>query len=178
MSNNLITEIDILDESKECFLAYTEEVLTDRAVPSAEDGLLSVHRKLLWTMTEILKMTANGKFKKSASIVGSTLASSYFHGDTACYGAMCKQAQQYLMRYPLIEGDGNLGTQEGNGMEAAARYTNARPSKYGMLMVEDFKKKVVPLKETYNGEYMEPVVLPSSLPNAIVNGREAIAVGQ
>ena len=67
MSNNLITEIDILDESKECFLAYTEEVLTDRAIPSAEDGLLSVHRKLLWTMTEILKMTANGKFKKADS---------------------------------------------------------------------------------------------------------------
>ena len=175
--NNLITEIDILNESKDCFLQYAEEVLTDRAVPSAEDGLLSVHRKLIWTMEEVLKMTNKSKFKKSASIVGTTLATSYFHGDTACYGALCKIAQPYLMRYPLIEGDGNLGTQEGNGMEAAARYTNARPSQYADLMMTDFKKNVVPLKETYNGEYMEPVVLPSAIPNAIVNGREAIAIG-
>lgn len=78
--DNLITEIDILDESKDAFLTYAEEVLTDRAVPSAEDGLLSVHRKLLWTMSEILKMSSKSKFKKSASVVGSTLASSYFHG--------------------------------------------------------------------------------------------------
>lgn len=97
--------------------------------------------------------------------------------DTACYGALCKITQPYLMRYPLVDGDGNLGTQEGNGMEAAARYTNVKPSKYADLMMTDFKKNVVPLKETYNGEYMEPVVLPSLLPNAIVNGRQTIAIG-
>ena len=176
-NNNLITEVDILEESKNCFLDYTEEVLTDRAVPSAEDGLLSVHRKLIWTMEEPLKMNSKSKFKKSASIVGTTLATSYFHGDTACYGALCNIAQPYLMRYPLIDGDGNLGTQEGNGYEAASRYTNAKPSIYADLMMNDFKKNVVPLKETYNGEYMEPVVLPSLLPNAIVNGRETIAIG-
>ena len=176
-NNSLITEVDILEESKNCFLDYTEEVLTDRAVPSAEDGLLSVHRKLIWTMEEPLKMNSKSKFKKSASIVGTTLATSYFHGDTACYGALCKIAQPYLMRYPLIDGDGNLGTQEGNGYEAASRYTNAKPSIYADLMMNDFKKNVVPLKETYNGEYMEPVVLPSLLPNAIVNGRETIAIG-
>lgn len=176
-NNNLITEVDILEESKNCFLDYTEEVLTDRAVPSAEDGLLSVHRKLIWTMEEPLKMNSKSKFKKSASIVGTTLATSYFHGDTACYGALCKIAQPYLMRYPLIDGDGNLGTQEGNGYEAASRYTNAKPSVYADLMMNDFKKNVVPLKETYNGEYMEPVVLPSLLPNAMVNGRETIAIG-
>ena len=174
--NNLISQIDILEESKENFLTYAEEVLTDRAIPSAEDGLLSVHRKLIWTMEEVLKMTNKSKYKKSASIVGTTLATSYFHGDTACYGALCKIAQPYLMRYPLIDGDGNLGTQEGNGMEAAARYTNARPSKYADLMMNNFKKNVVPLKETYNNEYMEPVVLPSLLPNAIVNGRESIGI--
>lgn len=175
--SNLITEIDILQESKDCFLAYTEEVLTDRAVPSAEDGLLSVHRKLLWTMEEIIKMNSKSKYKKSASVVGTTLSTSYFHGDAACYGALCKIAQPYLMRYPLIDGDGNFGTQEGNGMEASQRYTNCRPSCYADLMMTDFKKNIVPLKETYNGEYYEPVVLPSLLPNAIVNGRETIAVG-
>lgn len=172
----LISEIDILQESKDCFLTYAEEVLTDRAIPTAEDGLLSVHRKLLWTMEEVLGMTNKDKFKKSASVVGSTLSSSYFHGDTACYGALCKIAQPYLMRYPLVEGDGNLGTQEGNGMEAAARYTNARPSQYADLMFGDFNKGVVPLKETYNGEYLEPVMLPSLFPNALVNGREAIGM--
>ena len=177
MSENLITNIDIQEESKNCFLTYTEEVLTDRAVPNIEDGLLSVHRKLIWTMESILKMNSKSKFKKSASIVGSTLASSYFHGDAACYGALCKIGQPYLMRYPLIEGDGNIGTQEGNGMQAASRYTNARPSKFSDIMMQDFNKDTVPLKETYNGEYMEPVFLPSLFPNAICNGRETIAVG-
>lgn len=174
---NLITEVDILNEAKETFLVYTEEVLTDRAVPSVEDGLLSVHRKLLWTMGEVLKMDSQSKYKKSASVVGTTLATSYFHGDAACYGALCKIAQPYLMRYPLVESDGNIGSQEGNGFEAAPRYTNSKPSRYADLMLEDFSKNVVPLKETYNGEYMEPVVLPGLLPNALVNGRETIAIG-
>ena len=175
--SSYITEVDILEESRNAFLTYAEEVLTDRAVPNAEDGLLSVHRKLIWTMEEVLKMNNKSKFKKSASVVGSTLASSYFHGDSACYGALCKITQPYLMRYPLIDGDGNLGTQEGNGMEAAARYTNCKPSKYADLMMGDFKKNTVPLKETYNGEYMEPVYLPSIFPNALANGRETIAIG-
>lgn len=174
---NLITDIDIVDESKNCFLDYAEEVLTDRAIPSAEDGLLSVHRKILWTMENVLKMSSKSKYKKSASIVGSTLAAAYFHGDTSCYGALCKLSQEYLMRYPLIDGKGNLGTQEGNGMEAAMRYSNAKPSKYADLMYEDYNKNVVPLKPTYNEEYMEPVVLPSIFPNAICNGREAIGIG-
>ena len=178
MSNeNFITEVDVLDEAKDNFLTYSEEVLTDRAVPSAEDGLLSVQRKIIWTIESVLKMTNSSKYKKSASLVGSTLSTAYFHGDSSCYGAMCKMAQSYLMRYPLIDGDGNFGTQEGNGMEAASRYTNARPSKYADLMMNDFNKNVVPLKETYNGEYMEPVVLPSLFPNALVNGLQTIAIG-
>jgi DNA gyrase subunit A len=121
-------------------------------------------------------MNNKSKTKKSASIVGSTLASSYFHGDASCYGALCKMAQPYLMRYPLIEGQGSLGTQEANGMQASSRYTEAKPSQYADLMMNDFKKNVVPTVETYNGEYMEPVVLPSIFPNAIVNGREAIGI--
>lgn len=173
---NLITEIDILEEAKDNFLTYAEEVLTDRSIPSIEDGLLSVQRKLLWTAEEVLKMDSKGKTKKCASLVGSTLASSYFHGDAACYGALCKMAQTYLMRYPLIDGQGSLGTQEANGMQASARYTEAKPSRYTDLMFGDFSKNVVPLKETYNGEYMEPVYLPGLFPNAIVNGREAIGI--
>ena len=173
---SLITEVDILDESKECFLIYSEEVLTDRAIPSAEDGLLSSQRKILWTMEEHLKMNSKGKTKKCQGLVGQTLATSYFHGDQSCYGVLCKMAQEYLMRYPLLIGQGALGTQESNDMVASSRYTEAKPSIFADLMFNDFKKNVVPLKETYNGEYMEPVILPSLFPNALVNGRQAIGI--
>jgi DNA gyrase subunit A len=173
---NFITEIDLLDESKDCFLTYASEVLTDRAIPSVEDGLLSAQRKILWTMEDFLKMDSKSKTKKCNSIVGSTLSTSYFHGDASCYGVLCKMAQEFLMRYPLITGQGSLGTQESNDMVASSRYTEAKPSKYADLMMNDFKKKVVPEKGTYNGEYMEPVVLPSSFPNALCNGRQAIGI--
>lgn len=176
MIENYITETDVLDEAKENFLVYAEEVLTDRAIPSVEDGLLSSQRKILWTMEDPLKMNSKGKTKKSQSIVGSTLSTSYFHGDAACYGVLSKMAQNYLMRYPLIDGQGNLGTQADNSMVSAPRYTEARPSIYTDLMMNDFKKDVVPLKETYNNEYMEPVILPSLFPNAICNGRQAIGM--
>ena len=173
---SFITKVDILDESKECFLVYAEEVLTDRAIPAAEDGLLSSQRKILWTMEDYLKMDANGKTKKCQAIVGSTLATSYFHGDASCYGVLCKLSQKYLMRYPLIHGQGALGTQENNELVAAPRYTEAKPSIYADLMMIDYKKHPVPLKETYNGEFMEPVILPGLFPNALCNGRQAIGI--
>ena len=173
---NYITEVDIIDEAKDNFLVYAEEVLTDRAIPSVEDGLLSAQRKILWTMEDYLKMDSKGKTKKCNAVVGSTLATSYFHGDASCYGVLCKMSQEFLMRYPLIHGQGSLGTQESNDMVASSRYTEAKPSKYADLMMNDFKKKVVPEKETYNGEFMEPVVLPGLFPNAICNGRQAIGI--
>lgn len=171
-----IYDVDILDEAKDNFLTYASEVLTDRAIPAAEDGLLSSQRRLLWTMEDYLKMDSKGKTKKCNAIVGSTLATSYFHGDQSCYGVLCKMSQEYLMRYPLVAGQGSLGTQENNDMVASSRYTEGKPSIYTDLMMNDFKKDVVPLKETYNGEFMEPVVLPSLFPNAICNGRQAIGV--
>ena len=174
--NNKIIDVDILEESKQCFLDYAKEVLEDRAIPSAQDGLLRVHREILWTMNQILKMDNSSNYKKSASIVGSTLASSYFHGDASCYSAMCKLSLPFLMRYPLVDGKGSLGTQESNDMQAASRYTNARPSKIADLMFLDYQKNVVDVKPTYNNEYYEPIVLPSLFPNAICNGRQAIGV--
>lgn len=176
MSNSLITEVDILDEARDNFLTYSSEVLSDRAIPSAEDGLLSAQRKILWTMEDYLKMDSKSKTRKCNAVVGSTLATSYFHGDAACYGVLCKMSQDFLMRYPLVQGQGSLGTQENNDMVASSRYTEAKPSIYTDLMMNDFKKGVVPLKETYNGEFMEPVVLPSLFPNAICNGRQAIGI--
>lgn len=173
---SLIYDVDILDEAKENFLTFASEVLTDRAIPSAEDGLLSAQRKILWTMEDYLKMDSKSKTKKCNALVGSTLATSYFHGDASCYGVLCKMSQDYLMRYPLIVGQGSLGTQENNELYASSRYTEARPSIYADLMMIDFKKNVVPVKETYNGEYMEPVVLPGLFPNALCNGRQAIGV--
>lgn len=173
---SLITEVDILDEAKECFLTYGEEVLTDRAIPAAEDGLLSAQRKLLWTMEDYLKMDSKSKTKKCNAIVGSTLATSYFHGDIACYGVLRKMSQEYLMRYPLVTGQGQLGTQESNDMFSSSRYTEAKPSRFADLMMYDYKKEVVPTKETYNGEFYEPVVLPSLFPNAMCNGRQAIGI--
>ena len=175
-TESFITEVDILDEAKETFLTYAEEVLTDRAIPTAEDGLLSAQRKILWTMEEHLKMDNKSKTKKCNAIVGSTLATSYFHGDIACYGVLRKMAQPFLMRYPLITGQGQLGTQESNEMFSSSRYTEAKPAIFADLMMNDYKKEVVPTKETYNGEYMEPVVLPSLFPNAICNGRQAIGI--
>lgn len=173
---SFITEVDILEEARETFLTYAEEVLTDRAIPTAEDGLLSAQRKILWTMQDYLKMDSKSKTKKCNAIVGSTLATSYFHGDAACYGVLRKMAQPFLMRYPLITGQGQLGTQENNDMFSSSRYTEAKPSVFSDLMMNDYKKNVVPTKETYNGEYMEPVVLPALFPNAICNGRQAIGI--
>ena len=174
--SEFITEVDILDESKECFLTFAEEVLTDRAIPSAEDGLLSAQRKILWTMEDYLKMDHKSKTKKCQALVGSTLATSYFHGDASCYGVLRKMSQEFLMRYPLIIGQGSLGTQESNDMFASSRYTEAKPSVYADLMMNDFKKNVIPMKETYNNEFYEPVVLPALFPNALCNGRQAIGV--
>lgn len=172
----MITETNILDAAKDYFLTYASEVLTDRAIPAAEDGLLPVQRKILWTMEEILKMDSKSKTKKSASIVGSTLAAAYTHGDQACYGAACKMAQAYLMRYPLITGQGSLGSQEANGLQASSRYTEVKPSTFTDIMFNDYSKNVIPTKPTYNDEHMEPVVLPSLFPNALVNGRETVGL--
>ena len=173
---NFIVNKDICDAAKDYFLTYAAEVLTDRAIPSAEDGLLSVQRKILWTMEDVLKMDSKSKTKKCASLVGTTLSTAYFHGDASCYGALCKMAQTYLMRYPLIDGQGSLGTQAENGLQASARYTEARPSVFTDLMMLDYKKNIVPTITTYNNEYEEPVMLPGLFPNALVNGREAIGV--
>lgn len=176
MSDSYITEVDILDEAKDCFLTYASEVLTDRAIPAAEDGLLSSQRKILWTMEDVLKMNNGSKTKKCNALVGSTLSTAYFHGDASCYGVLCKMAQQYLMRYPLIHGQGSLGTQEDNSLVASSRYTEAKPSVFADLMMLDYKKNPVPTKETYNGEYQEPIVLPALFPNALCNGRQAIGI--
>ncbi len=153
MSENYITEVDILDEAKDCFLTYASEVLTDRAIPAAEDGLLSSQRKILWTMEDVLKMNNKSKTKKCNALVGSTLSTAYFHGDASCYGVLCKMSQEYLMRYPLIHGQGALGTQEDNSLVASSRYCltgdTLIPTTQGTMKIQD----IIPnsdLSEEYN----------------------------
>ena len=147
--SSLITEVDILDEAKNTFLTYAEEVLTDRAIPAAEDGLLSAQRKIIWTMEDYLKMNNKSKTKKCNAIVGSTLATSYFHGDIACYGVLRKMAQPFLMRYPLITGQGQLGTQENNDMFSSSRYTEAKPSLFADIMIYGASDFTSPFSKCY-----------------------------
>lgn len=172
----MIFEKDILEESTQCFLDYSKEVLSERAIPAIEDGLLRGQREILWTMTQLLKMRPEGNTKKCASIVGTTMAAAFIHGDSSCYGSLCKMSLPFLMRYPLIIGQGSLGTQEDNSLRSAARYTEAKPSSFAELLFNDYAKNVVPTFLTYNEEYEEPSILPSLFPNAICNGREGIGV--
>lgn len=176
MNENLITEVDILDEAKDTFLTYAEEVLVDRSIPSAEDGLLSAQRKLIWTMENQMRMDSNSKTKKCSSIVGKALCDVYIHGESACYGVLRKMSLDFLMRYPLVAGQGQLGTQQDNDLFSSQRYTEAKPSIFSDLMMQDYNKETVPVKDTYTGEFKEPVVLPASFPNAICNGIQAIGV--
>lgn len=176
MNENFITEVDICDEAQDNFLTYAEEVLTERAIPMAEDGLLDSQRKILWTMWEVLKMRKNKPEKKCAAVTGYTQSTSYYHGDAACYGVLRKLAAPYLMRYPLIDGIGSIGTQENNDWFPAPRYSNCKPSEYTELLMTNLEKEVIGRRPTYNNEYMEPIMLPSLLPNAIINGREAIGI--
>lgn len=170
-------QINFEQEIHETFMEYTLATLTERSIPDASDGLLDVHRKLLYTLEDVLKMSSKSKTKKSASIVGSCLASVYTHGDAAAYESLCKMSQDFLMRYPLITPQGSMGTLEANGLFGAARYTEAKPSIFADLMFNDYNKNVVDKRPSYNGEYMQPNILPALLPNAIINGRESIATG-
>lgn len=171
-----IVNVDINEKNKQWFLEYAQEVLQNRALRDANDGLIVAQRQLLWTMNSLLKMKNSSPFKKSASLVGSTMASSYIHGDASLYGVLCNLSLDFIMRYPLIEGKGSLGTQESSEMRASPRYTEAKPSKYLELMMNDFGKNVVDTKPTYTNEDYEPITLPALLPNALVNGHTGIGV--
>ena len=174
MSENII-QTPIIDEVKQSFLDYSVSVITDRALPSAEDGLKPVARRILWDMFD-KKWTHDKKFVKCAQPVGDTMGRFHPHGDSSIYGALVWLSQPWNMRYPLLDFHGNNGSRDGDE-PAAYRYTECRLSKSGEKMLEDIKMDSVDWVNAYTDEEQEPVYLPGKLPNLLINGTTGIAVG-
>ena len=170
-----IINVNITEEMKKSYLDYAMTVIVSRALPDVRDGLKPVHRRILYSASE-LGLSPDKAHKKSARIVGDVLGKYHPHGDTAVYDAMVRLAQSFSMRYPLIDGHGNFGSVDGDPA-AAMRYTEARMSKMAMEMLRDFNKDTVVFRPNFDETLKEPVVLPSRFPNLLVNGSSGIAVG-
>ena len=162
-------------EMKNSFLDYAVSTLTSRAIPDARDGLKPVQRRIIYDMWD-MNITPDKPFKKSARVSGDVMGKYHPHGDSSIYLAMCRMAQDFAMRYTLIQGHGNFGSPDGDE-PAAARYTEARLSKIAMEMTRDIDKDTVPFVDTYDSEGKEPTVLPSRFPNLLCNETSGIAVG-
>ena len=173
--NKNIVSRSIVTEMKESFIDYAMSVITDRALPDVRDGLKPVHRRILFSMNE-KGLTASAKSRKSATVVGDVLGAYHPHGDASVYDAMVKLAQDFSTRYPLIMGQGNFGSIDGDGA-AAYRYTEAKMSRVASELLNDIEKNTVDFKANYDGTKKEPVVLPAALPNLLLNGTLGIAVG-
>lgn len=170
-----IYDRDIGTEMRESFMDYAMSIIISRALPDVRDGLKPVHRRILYGMSE-LGMTPDKPYKKSARIVGEVIGKYHPHGDSSIYEAMVRMAQDFSMRYVLVDGHGNFGSIDGDSA-AAMRYTEARMSKIALEMLRDINKETVDFTPNYDGEEMEPAVLPSRFPNLLVNGNTGIAVG-
>jgi DNA gyrase subunit A len=173
--NTGITAILIDDEMKRSYINYAMSVIVGRALPDARDGLKPVHRRILFSMKEA-GITHDKPYKKSARVVGDVLGKYHPHGDTAVYDSIVRMVQTFSLRYPLIDGQGNFGSIDGD--EAAAmRYTEVRMDKIAEEMLTDIEKETVPFRPNYDGSMEEPEVLPAKLPNLLINGSTGIAVG-
>ncbi|MDD4439830.1 MAG: DNA gyrase subunit A, partial [Tissierellia bacterium] len=170
-----IINVNISEEMQKSYLDYAMTVIVSRALPDVRDGLKPVHRRILYSASE-LGLSPDKPHKKSARIVGDVLGKYHPHGDTAVYDAMVRLAQSFSMRYPLIDGHGNFGSVDGD-QAAAMRYTEARMSKMAMEMLRDFNKDTVDFRPNFDETLKEPIVLPSRFPNLLVNGSSGIAVG-
>ncbi len=170
-----VLPVNIVKEMRESYLDYAMSVITQRALPDVRDGLKPVHRRILFSMHE-KGLTASAKFRKSATVVGDVLGSYHPHGDASVYDAMVKMAQDFSFRYPLILGQGNFGSIDGDSA-AAYRYTEAKMSRIASELLSDIEKDTVDFRPNYDGTKKEPSVLPSSLPNVLLNGTLGIAVG-
>lgn len=169
------TPKDIVKEMEECYLDYAMSVIVSRALPDVRDGLKPVHRRILYVMHEA-GLRSSAKFKKSATVVGDVLGKYHPHGDTAVYDSMVRMAQDFAMRYPLVNGQGNFGSMDGDSA-AAYRYTEAKMQKITDEMLADIEKDTVPFRPNYDGRLKEPTVLPSRIPALLLNGSVGIAVG-
>jgi len=170
-----IIDRDVENEMKSAYMSYAMSVIVSRALPDVRDGLKPVHRRILYTMHED-GLTSDKPYRKSATTVGDVLGRYHPHGDSSVYDAMVRMAQDFSLRYPLIDGHGNFGSIDGDGA-AAYRYTEARMSKMSEVMLTDIEKNTVDFMPNFDGRLQEPVVLPAKIPALLVNGSSGIAVG-
>ena len=174
-NQQILTPVDIESEMKKSYLDYAMSVIIGRALPDVRDGLKPVHRRILFGMYE-LGLTSTKAYRKCAKIVGEVLGKYHPHGDTPVYDALVRLAQDFNMRYPLVDGQGNFGSVDGDP-PAAMRYTEARLSKIAEEMLADIEKETVDFVPNFDESEQEPVVLPTRIPNLLVNGSSGIAVG-
>lgn len=171
----LVEPLSITDEMKKAYLDYAMSVIVSRALPDARDGMKPVHRRILYAMWTI-GLRSSAKFRKSANVVGEVLGKYHPHGDSSVYDAMVRMAQDFSMRYPLVRGQGNFGSMDGDGA-AAMRYTEAKMASIAEELITDLDKNTVDFIPNYDGSQKEPKVLPAKLPNLLLNGTMGIAVG-
>ena len=170
-----IQEQQLADALSERYLAYALSTIVARSLPDVRDGLKPVHRRLLWAMRQ-LKLDPDKGFKKCARVVGDVIGKYHPHGDSSVYDAMVRLAQDFAVRYPLVDGQGNFGNIDGDGA-AAMRYTEARLTPVALALMEGLDDNAVDFEPTYDGEDEEPVVMPAMFPNLLANGSSGIAVG-
>jgi DNA gyrase subunit A len=175
MEPKRIIPINIEEEMKSSYIDYSMSVIVSRALPDVRDGLKPVHRRVLYGMSE-LGLTGGSAYKKSARIVGEVLGKYHPHGDSAVYDTMVRMAQEFSMRYPLVDGQGNFGSVDGDSA-AAMRYTEARMTRIAEEMLRDINKETVDFVENFDGSLEEPDVMPAAIPHLLVNGSDGIAVG-
>ncbi|MDP1538771.1 MAG: DNA gyrase subunit A, partial [bacterium] len=171
----LIKPREITEEMQESYINYAMSVIVSRALPDVRDGLKPVHRRILYTMGE-MGLRHDAKFRKSATVVGETMGKLHPHGDAAIYDSLARMAQDFSLRYPLITGQGNFGSLDSDP-PASMRYTEAKLSKIGEEMLKDIEKNTVNFSDNYDGTRKEPAVLPSPVPQLLLNGSFGIAVG-
>jgi DNA gyrase subunit A len=169
------TEINISKELKDAYLEYSMSVIVGRALPDAKDGLKPVHRRILFAMNE-MGLYHNKPHKKSASVIGEVLGKFHPHGDQSIYNALVRMAQEFSLRYPLVDGQGNFGSIDGDP-PAAYRYTEARLSKIAAEMLVNINEDTVNMIPNFDARINEPNVMPARIPNLLINGASGIAVG-
>src|ERR1700743_3743266 len=173
--NNRIIPVNIEEQMKTAYIDYSMSVIVGRALPDVRDGLKARHRRVLFAMHEV-GHTFNKPYKKCARIVGEVLGKYHPHGDVSVYDAMVRMAQPWSMRYMMVDGQGNYGSQDGDG-PAAMRYTEARMQRLGEATMEDIEKETVDFTLNFDDSLQEPTVLPTRIPQLLVNGSSGIAVG-
>ena len=170
-----IRDVQLAEELSKRYLSYAMSTIVSRSLPDVRDGLKPVHRRLMYAMRQ-LHLDPKSGFKKCARVVGDVIGKYHPHGDSAVYGAMARLAQDFSVRYPLVDGQGNFGNIDGDG-PAAMRYTEARLTDFAMALMEGLNDNAVDFMETYDGEENEPLVMPAAVPNLLCNGTSGIAVG-